>query len=94
MSCGQTPVKSRSSASARPIFERCSRSIVQAIANRIATEAMKITQPSKKCEKPSRWPSPKYCTSQPATAIRIEFISTVIGAAASNSTALCHIGPL
>jgi hypothetical protein len=67
---------------------------VEGRANRISTQAMKITQPSRKWLSPSAWEIPNRSTITPMMAMRTVFIITVIGAAESSSTALCQVGPL
>ncbi len=93
IACAPIPSVSRSSAENTLRWVPFKRMRIQASSHSSATLITKITQPSKKWVKPSRWPTPHCRTTTPAMAMRTEFISTVIGAAASNRIARCQTGP-
>ena len=60
----------------------------------IRMHEMKMTQPSKKCRKPSAWLIPYRSTMIPMMPIRTEFISTATGIAASSSTQILYVSHL
>ena len=92
-SCAPRPEKSRSIASESGRGCGVSRCRTIASRNSRPMQERKITQPSKKCRKPSAWLMPKRSTRMPMMPIRTEFISTASGAAAASSVSLCQTGP-